>query len=264
MILDLFLAPGGAAAAALLVFRVTGLMAIAPMLSARFLPLQLKAAITVLLVLLLLPAAVAGGGGGGAVTPSLLVTELVIGFALGFVAGVLIHAAEVAGDFIAVQVGLSGANLLDPLSDTQMPVLGQFMGIAVLTAFLIIGGHHVVVGALADSLAHAPPGEVRLDDGVRTLVEIGSLLFQLGLRMAAPIIAAVTIGNVALGILARTVPQMNVLMTAFPLQIGVGLLVLAATFPLLGHLVAGWPAEVRSLADHLFLEWMPDVVGGGS
>jgi len=255
--LDTFLAPGGTAAAALLLFRVTGIVAVAPVFSARVIPLQWKAAFTALLVLLLLPAAAASGGPELQVTPAALAAELVVGFTLGFAAGILIHAAEVAGDFIAVQTGLSGANLLDPLSETQMPVLGQFLGLTAMTSFLVVGGHRVVLETLGLSVEAVTPGSGIEVEGLRTLVETGSHLFLLGLRMAAPVIAAVTIGNVALGVLARTVPQMNILMTAFPLQIGIGLLMLAATLPLVAWLVMGWPGQYRELSDELLLHLLP-------
>ncbi|TVP45384.1 MAG: flagellar biosynthetic protein FliR [Gemmatimonadales bacterium] len=261
MILDAFLSPGGTSAAALLLFRITGLLAVAPMFSARFLPLQLKAAFTVLLVMLLLPAGLAAGGADVAVTPEAMMGELVVGFTLGFAAGILVHAAEVAGDFIAVQTGLSGANLLDPLSQTQMPVLGQFMGLAALTTFLAVGGHRVVLESAALSMQVIPPGAGIHPDGILPLVETGSMLFSLGLRMAAPVIAAVTIGNVALGVLARTVPQMNVLMTAFPLQIGIGLLVLSVSIPLMGGLFTAWPTQLRELGDGLLIQMAPDPGG---
>jgi flagellar biosynthesis protein FliR len=260
MILDAFLSPGGTSAAALLLFRITGLLLVAPMFSARFLPLQLKAAFTVLLVMLLLPSALATAGAGAQVTPEAMVGELVVGFTLGFAAGILVHAAEVAGDFIAVQTGLSGANLLDPLSQTQMPVLGQFMGLAALTAFLAVGGHRVVLESAALSMQVIPPGAGIHPDGILPLVETGSRLFALGLRMAAPVIAAVTIGNVALGVLARTVPQMNVLMTAFPLQIGIGLLVLSASIPLMGGLFTAWPTQLQELGDALLIQMAPDAI----
>lgn len=258
MILDAFLAPGGTEAAALLLFRISGVMLVAPMLSARFLPLQLKAAVTALLVLLLLPAALGAGGVDAQVNPATILGELLVGFTLGFAAGLLIYAAETAGDFIAVQTGLSGANLLDPLSETQLPVLGQLLSLMALTAFLAVGGHRVVLDSAAFSLQVVRPGSGIHPDGAMALVETGSRLFALGLQIAAPVIAAVTIGNVALGVLARTVPQMNVLMTAFPLQIGMGLLVLGITVPMLSYLVAGWPAQFQAIGDEILLRMTPE------
>lgn len=258
MILDAFLAPGGTTAAALLLFRITGVLLVAPMLSARFLPFQLKAAVTGLLVLLLLPAGLSSAVPGAEVTPATVMAELLVGFTLGFAAGLLVYAAETAGDFIAVQTGLSGANLLDPLSDTQLPVLGQLLSLMVTTAFIAVGGHRVVLDAAAFSLEVVQPGAGIHPDGAMALVETGGRLFALGLQMAAPVIAAVTIGNVALGVLAKTVPQMNVLMTAFPLQIGIGLLVLSVTIPMMGYLVAGWPAAFQEIGDGVLLRMMPE------
>lgn len=258
MILESFLAPGGASAAALLLFRMTGVIAVAPLFSGRYIPLQLKAAFTALMVLMMLPAATAVAPPDLTVTAGAIMAELLVGFTLGFAAGILIHAAEVAGDFVAVQTALSGANLLDPLSETQMPVLGQLLGITAITVFLSLGGHLVVLDAAAVSLAIVPQGQLPRPEGILPLVELGSRMFMLGLQMASPVIGAVTIGNVALGVLARTVPQMNVLMTAFPLQIGIGLLILSSSLPLLAHLYAGWPAELRGISEDILIRMAPD------
>jgi flagellar biosynthetic protein FliR len=260
LILESFMAPGGASAAALLLFRITGVVAVAPIFSGRYIPVQMKAAFTVLMVLLMLPAATAVAPADLRVTAGAIMTELLVGFTLGFAAGILIHAAEVAGDFVAVQTALSGANLLDPLSETQMPVLGQFMGITATAVFLSVGGHRVVLDATAVSLEIIPSGQLPRLEGILPLVELGSRMFALGLQMSAPVIGAVTIGNVALGVLARTVPQLNILMTAFPLQIGVGLLVLSVSLPLLGHLFAEWPAELRGISEDILIQMAPDPV----
>jgi flagellar biosynthesis protein FliR len=262
MILDAFMSSGGPAAAALLLFRFTGLLAVAPLFSARAVPLRIKAALTALLVLLVLPAAVGKAGPDLQVSPEMIVAEFAVGFTLGFAAGVIVHGAEIAGDFVAVQTGLSGANLLDPLSETQMPVLGQFLGLTMTAAFLTIGGHRVVLDAAAHSLDVVPQGAGLRPEGLVPLVNIGGQLFVLGLQLAAPVIAAITIGNVALGVLARTVPQLNVLLTAFPLQIGIGLLVLATSLPILGYLILGWPAEFQNLSDGILLQLAPDPGGG--
>lgn len=260
-VLDAFVAPGGAETAALLLFRMTGVMVVAPMFSAKVIPMSAKGAITVLIVLFLLPGAMAEGG-GGELGPVAIISETLVGFALGFAAGILVHAAEAAGDFMAVQTGLSGANLLDPLSDTQLPVLGQFFGLMALTVFLAVGGHGVILEALHASLVLAPLGGAILSEGARGIVELGSQLFLLGVRLAAPVIAAVTIVNASLGVLARTVPQMNVLMTAFPIQIGLGFIVIAAAIPLVGAIAVSWPADLREVSGELLLRLSPTPEGG--
>jgi flagellar biosynthetic protein FliR len=244
------LSPDGAAVAALLLVRVTGIVWIAPVLSARSLPMAAKTALSVLFVLLLWPVALPHAG--VEVTTVTVLSELLIGLSLGLAASIFIAAAESAGDMLAVQMGLSGANVLDPMSHTQLPVVGQLLGLFVTAMILAVGGHVAILQTLGASLDVLPlGGSIDVDEGILAVVGLGSTLLLLGLRFAAPVIAAMMIGNAALGVLARTVPQMNLLMVAFPVQIGIGLFVLAATLPLIAAPFADWPEAYGSIAEGL-------------
>lgn len=248
--------------AALTGMRLTGLLWVAPLFSARPIPFQMKTAILVLLTLVMIPVAAEGAPGGAAVNPVTVVGELVVGIVLGLSAGIFIAAAESAGDMMAVQMGLSGANVLDPLSSTQMPILGQFLGLFVLTIILSAGGHLIILEALATSLEVAPVGApLALDAGIMGFIDLGASLFVLGLRFAAPVIAAMMIGNAALGVMARTVPQMNVLMLSFPLQIAIGLFTLAAALPLMARFVAGFESHYGQIVSPMIRSLAP-VAGG--
>lgn len=243
--------PAGASVAALLLFRMAGLVWTAPVFSAQVVPVSVKTVITVLLMILLWPAAMveAGAVEVGVATIS---SELLIGMALGLGAAVFVSAAESAGDMVAVQMGLSGANVLDPMSRTQLPVLGQLLGLFVVSMILATGGHLVIVKALAVSLEIMPSGSsIAAAEGAMEVVRLGSTLLWLGLRFAAPVVAAMMIGNVALGVMARTVPQLNVLVVAFPVQIGIGLFVLAATLPMVASGFQSWDVSYEEVAARL-------------
>ena len=126
------------------------------------------------------------------VTAPAILTELIIGVTLGLAAGIFISAAESAGDMLAVQMGLSGANVLDPMSRTHMPVLGQFLGLFATSMILALGGHVVVLHTLGASLEALPMGRpLDIDFGLFEVVRLGSMLLWLGLRFAAPVIAAI-------------------------------------------------------------------------
>ncbi len=226
---------------ALVSLRLTGVVMTAPMFSARLLPVRVRTAALVILTLAMLPAALAHAVPAPRVTPATLVGEAIIGVILGLGAAIFVGAAESAGDFLAVQMGLSAGNVLDPLSNTQMPVVGQLLGLFVLALILAIGGHLVMLGALSRSFELLPAG-ARLDfaSGLVGAVGMGTHLFLLGLRFAAPVVAAMMIGNAAMGITARAVPQLNILMVAFPVQIAIGLLVLTVTLPIIATFMSGW------------------------
>jgi flagellar biosynthetic protein FliR len=259
--------PHGAAVAALLLLRLTGLVWIAPLFSAHAIPNKVKVVVLVLLTGLLWPAASAAAAAAG-VTPQVgagsIVTELCLGLTLGLGAAIFVAAAESAGDMLAVQMGLSGANVVDPTSHTQLPVLGHFLGLVATMLLLSTGGHLAILQALRDSLDVIPlGGPVDGRQGALAVVGLGANMLSLGLRFAAPVVAAMMMSNAALGVLARTVPQLNVLMVAFPVQIGVGLFVLAATLPLMATAFGAWPDSYGSVVSRLLRAFVPVPVGGG-
>ncbi|MEQ8329968.1 MAG: flagellar biosynthetic protein FliR [Longimicrobiales bacterium] len=275
---DLF-TPSGRAVAALLMLRISALVWTAPVFSARFVPASVKVAVTLVMVALLLPVAgslaelraaeaVAAGVPAAdalvTITVSAVVAEVLIGIVLGLGAAIFVAAAESAGDMLAVQMGLSGANVLDPMSETQLPVLGQFLGLFVTTLILSVGGHLFILGALATSLEVLPAGApADLAQGPASVIRLGGLLLSMGMRFAAPVVAAMMIGNAALGILARTVPQLNVLTVAFPVQIALGLIVLGATLPFIASAIGGFGEAYTGLSLELMDGFVPRPAGGG-
>lgn len=227
---------------ALLSIRLTMVLVTAPMFSAKLLPMKIRTATLLILTAALLPAALAGVVDTPRVTAVTILGEGVIGVVLGLGAAIFVAAAESAGDMLAVQMGLSAGNVLDPLSNTQMPVIGQLLGLFVLALILAAGGHLVILGSLARSLELLPVGApLNYEGGFLAAVSMMGRMFVLGLRFAAPVVAAMMIGNATMGIVARTVPQLNVLMVAFPVQIAIGLFVLAAALPMIATFFTGWP-----------------------
>jgi flagellar biosynthetic protein FliR len=232
----------------LVFFRVGGLLLIAPLLSSRSVPSPMRAGFAVLLTVILTPV-VPGVPDGVALGPLALATELLAGFGLGLGAAVLISAAEMTGDILATQTGLSGGTVLNPVSGQGTSVLAQLLGLFSLLLLLVTGGHLVLIESLATSFTALPPGSGgQLDQGLRFLLETMGLLFVRGMIFASPVVASVLVGYVALGVLAKTSPQLNMLAVAFPLQIGLGLLMLAFALPLIATFYSAWPSHVRDLA----------------
>lgn len=257
-----FFQPEGATTAGLLALRLTGLIWIAPVFSSRVLKTQTKSAILIVLVAALWPVAMSHAVDAG-FSVVLVLSELLVGLTLGLAGAIFIAAAESAGDMLAVQMGLSGANVVDPMSSTQLPVLGQFLGLFVTAMVLALGGHTVILTALSKSLQLLPIGTpVDFAAGLPGVIDLGSKLLWLGLKIAGPVIAAMMIGNASLGVLARTVPQLNVLMVAFPVQIAIGLFVLGGTLPFIASFFTGWNQTYLDLAGELLLPLTP--VEGGS
>jgi flagellar biosynthetic protein FliR len=245
-------APETVAVTALLAARIGGMLLVAPVLSGRPVPQMLRAAILILLTAVLLPPSVTNADPGALVTAATLVAETVVGFAIGLGAAVIVGGAEIAGDLLSIHMGLSGASTLDPMTQQSVPLLGEFTRFFAIALLLAANGHLLMIEALAGTLHIVPiGGGLALAEGARTMVALGGSLFELGLRFAAPVTAAVLVANVALGVLARTVPQMNVLMVAFPVQIGIGLLTLAVALPLIAVVFSTWPSDYEALLGRL-------------
>jgi flagellar biosynthesis protein FliR len=255
--LDLF-APGVGPTLVLLALRVGGLVLIAPMFSARTIPGAIKTVLILLLTAVLAPVAYGASHGAAELTPTTFITEMLVGFAIGLGGAVLLGAAEVAGDLMATAMGLSGASLLDPLTGQSSNVLAQIAQLFAVTVLLSVGGHLVILDALAASVREVPVGTpLDVQRGLAAMLSTGGQLFILGLRFAAPVIAASLIGNVALAILTRAAPQLNVLTVAFPIQIAIGLTAMVAALVFLATYVTDWPLAFESTIARIFGAFSP-------
>jgi flagellar biosynthetic protein FliR len=211
-----------------------------------------RTALVILFTIILHPAARMMVG-TRVVTPAAMLGETLIGFTIGLGAALIIGAAEVAGEYISLQIGLSGAALLDPLSNNQSAVLGTFLQLFAVTVLLTAGGHLVMLEALADSTQRLPLGSaLSADTGLLDIVNLGGTLFSFGLRFAAPVIAVALVANVALAVLSRAAPQLNILQLAFPVQILVGLVTLMAAIPIIGSWLMGWEPTYADLLTRAF------------
>lgn len=252
--------PASFAALVLVSSRVTGMVLVAPVFSAKTVPMRVRTLLVILLSLLLRPAVLAAAPAGGlAVTPVAVLGEVMAGFAIGLGAALFVGAAELAGDLAAIHSGLSGAALLDPLTRTSVPALGQLTQLFAVAVLLAADGHLLMIRALGESLAALPPGTpMDLRSGAGAMVGLGSGLFAAGLRFAGPIVAAVLVANTALALLGRAAPSLNVLSVAFPVQIAVGLFALAAALPFLAPAFAGWGEGYAGMLSTVFT-----ALGGG-
>lgn len=245
-------APGSIQTLVLLGARVGGLIMIAPVFSTKAVPVKVRTVVILLLTALLQPLALAHTGAAPAITPATFVGETLVGFALGLGAAILVGAADTAGEFLAMQIGLSGAAILNPLSNEQGPALGMLMNMFAVALLLSLDAHLVMLDALAASVREVPVGApLDLRAGMGAMVSTGTALFSLGLRFAAPVIAAVLIGNVALAVLGRAAPQLNILGVAFPVQIAIGLFTLAASLPFIATWFTGWQSAYTTMLSHV-------------
>jgi flagellar biosynthetic protein FliR len=237
-----FFAPGVAAACVLTALRVGGLLLIAPAWSAKTVPMRLRTALLVIFAVLLLPAAQANTDVTTLrITPATFLAETAVGFLIGMAGALVIAAAEFAGELMTTTIGLSGAAIFDPVNNTQGAILQQFMQLMALIVVLAGGGHIIMLQAVAQSFVSMPLGApLNIAEGSRALLVAAQSIFVTGVQFAAPVIAAILIMNLALAILGRAAPQLNIMSLAFPLQIGVGLLTFAGSLALVVNAMSDW------------------------
>lgn len=221
----------------LLFCRVTGVMALAPLMGSERVPGRLKAALAVMVAAVLAPAAGPPGGGpdlAGPITVGLAAAgELLIGLAIGFAAKLVFAAVTMAGELADIQAGFGFAGVVSPQSGEQVSVIGQLQMIVSWLIFLGANGHHLVLQGLAASLTAVPLGS---GPGLcaPALTHATAGLIAAALRIAAPVVASVLLADLALGLLTRAAPQMNLLAIGFPVKVAVGLWVAMLALPVLG------------------------------
>lgn len=167
----------------------------------------------------------------------ILLQQIAIGAALGFVLRIVFATVEYAGQLMALQMGLSFATLFDPINGAQTPVMAQFLVLTTALLLFSFNGHHLVISALAETFHEIPVGASLSAQGFATLAHWGGTLFVTGLHIALPVTAALLVINLTIGIMSRAAPQLNIFAIGFPLTLGGGLFVLYLTLTYLPALI---------------------------
>ncbi len=156
--------------------------------------------------------------------------ELAVGMIMGYVTYIIMSGIYLAGQIIDNQVGFGYANVLDPITNIQVPLTSNFYYTYLILIFLLINGHHMIIRALFYSYKVIPLGQLTFSSDV--ISELGSVMsemFGIALRISAPIIAAVFITDVVLGVLSKTIPEMNVFMLGMPIKVLLGFAIITIT-----------------------------------
>jgi flagellar biosynthetic protein FliR len=165
----------------------------------------------------------------------ILLQEMLIGLAMGFSMRVVFAAIEMAGEVTSLTMGLGFATFFDPQSSGRSSAISQFLALVATMAFLAVNAHLVLLSALAESFVTLPISASPISTGAPLeLARWGGRIFSAGLQLSLPIVAALLITNVALGILTRAAPQLNLFGVGFPITLGVGFLVISLALPYLG------------------------------
>lgn len=214
--------------------RILGLLMVAPVFGHRSVPARVKVGLGIFIALIVAPTLppMPQVGLGSWQGLFILVQQLLIGIAIGFTMRVVFAAAELAGEVVGLQMGLGFASFYDPQSAGQTLVLARFFNLLAMLVFLAVNAHLLVLGLLAESFQILPVSTGPLAaEGFRNVAAFGSMIFVVGLQLALPLIAVLLMTNLALGILTRSAPQLNVFAIGFPITLGVGLIILDFSMP---------------------------------
>ena len=168
----------------------------------------------------------------------MMIKEVLMGVVMGFVVLLLFVGIQFAGQLAGLQMGFGIVNVIDPQSSNQVSIMGQFLNVLAILLLLSLNGHHTILTGLVTSFETIPLGGVELKVGLMyKMITLTTQVFVIAVQISAPIMTALFLVTAALGVLARTVPQMNVFMVGFPVQITVGLGAFLVCLPFFGMLV---------------------------
>jgi len=213
--------------------RILAVIAAAPIFSHGAIPARIKLGVGLMLTLIIMPT-----------LPPLpqieifsfqglliLVQQLIIGVAIGFSMRLVFAAVDLAGQLIGMTMGLGFASFFDPQTQGQTTALNQFLVLLTMLIFLSLDGHLMIVTAVANSFISMPIAVDGAGINPMKVAMWGETIFSVGLLLAMPAVAALLITNMALGILTRTAPQLNLFGIGFPVTLSIGFVVIALALP---------------------------------
>jgi flagellar biosynthetic protein FliR len=234
--------------------RITALISSFPIFGIQSVPNSTKVLLSLVMGIVLFPsvkvnnANFAGDLNSGIMW--LAFREVLIGIILGSIARLYFMSINVAGQIMSTSLGLSAAQMFNPMEGTQSNTLEQFHVTLAMLLFLGFDGHHILLTAINESFRVLPMSFDMLKlEGVKSAAVMGSDILSLGLRISAPIVVALFLTQVSMGVIGRVVPQINVLVTSLHLTIIIGLFVIFVTLP---YFLEGVHEMEREMGEHLF------------
>jgi flagellar biosynthetic protein FliR len=222
--------------------RVSGFIAVLPVFSSSSAPVPLRIGIALAVSLVLasvIPPAPALVGAGWVAVSLVVVQEILIGAGLALAVALVFAAVSQAGLVIHQQMGMSLAEIIDPMTGEESDPLGMILESCFTVLLLVAGGHQWMLRLMARSYEAFPVGGWPSAGALaEMIVEAGTLMLTFALQLAAPLLAAFLVLAVVLAVLSRILPEMNILFESLPLRVGLGLFMTAALLPLLNGFTA--------------------------
>lgn len=250
--MDLFgFNPGELLSFYLTLFRISVVLFMMPFFGGKSIPKTVKAALVLVLSLALWPQLSFPGSmmPGHAIDIILMIFgELILGLILSMIVNFLFAAVRFGGQIIGFQMGFSMVNVVDPLTGGSNAVTAHFLYMCTMLTFLVLNGHLFLLSAVGASFEYIPPGGLLLTPGLSNhIFEFSNIMFVLAVKIAAPVMAAIFLVDLALALISRAAPQMHVLILGFPIKISVGFYFMAFLFTIMTTYVTDFINELGPL-----------------
>ena len=258
----LMLTPANLIIFVLVMARLSGMMVSAPFFSTIQAPMQTKAILVFLVAFIMYPMVVSSAGSNilsGVIDLPILIIlmikEVAIGALIGFCANLIFIGVQMAGHLLAMQMGLAISDVLDPVTQQNVPILGQFYLFIAIITFLFINGHIWLFSSIYNSYKVVPINYDFIFTGplVEKVVSFTSQLFNIAFEMIVPIYAVLIIIAMILGLMSKAMPQMNVFMVALPVKIMIGLALMSMFVMQTSNYLATIMEEFLKNIDKMFL-----------
>ena len=211
----------------LVLIRVSVILVMFPFFSARVIPNLVKAGLALVITIVLFPVInnkMVEFPGTLLGIAQLILSEIIIGMTLGILVQMFFEGVRMMGQMVGFQTGFAITNVLDPQSGAQVSIFANTAYLVAIVLFLLLNGHHILLNALRDSFDIINVGSLSLNVGMlKKMTKISGDMFGIAVKIGAPPIAALLFTNVAFGLITKLMPQMNIMIVAFPVQICVGL-----------------------------------------
>lgn len=227
----------------LVLARIASMLMLAPVFGERGVPQTVRLMLVLPLTALVLPLVPADGTLAmfSAAWIWAMAQQVLIGIAMGLTLRLVFEAFALAGELIANSMGLGFAQLADPVRGVNTPIVGQFLIIVASLLFVATGAHLTLIEGLVGSFRDRPVAQTALDwASVRLMLDWAGSLFAGGVQLALPVLAAMLAVNLAIGVLGRSAPTINLMAVGFPLTLILGLLMLRWLLPGLAGLLTTW------------------------
>jgi flagellar biosynthetic protein FliR len=211
----------------LILIRIGIIFQMLPFFNARVVPVLVKAGLSVVIAIILFPVintSMVKFPNTGFGLMQLILSEFIVGIILGLLVMIFFEGVRMMGQMVGFQTGFAITNIIDPQSGSQISILANMAYLVAMMFFLLLNGHYILLNAVRESFEVIPVGSLRLNgDMFAKMIALYGQMFVIAVKIGAPAIAALLFTNLAFGLITKFIPQMNIMIVAFPIQIVIGL-----------------------------------------